>query len=305
MRGILFGTATLALALPLSAAAQSQATQPNQPKQNQQQQDQQQKNQQTATTVALGDIEENPTRYLGQMVTVTAEVQEVLGPRLFTIDERQWIDFDGEVLVMVPAPLAAMVRDDDPVTVTGTVRPLVRADIEREWGWFDEPGVDIDFNNRAIIIADRVTSNGEEMALRMTVDREGPVGTNREGAVGTTGSTGSSGSGPAMQPITDAQMLAAANDDRLIGRRVEIANARVASMASGNGFWISGTGNERFFVLPGDKMQAQIAQGQNVSISGVVLELPSGMKERIGDRTRDEDIYVYASQIEQAKAQQK
>jgi hypothetical protein len=79
----------------------------------------------------------------------------------------------------------------------------------------------------------------------------------------------------------------------------------VASAASGGGFWISGTGNERFFVLPSDRMEAPISQGQNVSITGVVLELPSGMRARIGDRTHDEDIYLYASQIEQMKAQQK
>jgi hypothetical protein len=244
--------------------------------------------------VKLGDLEENTSRYFGQKITVTGEVQDVLGPRLFTIDERQWIDFDGELLVMLPAPLAAMVRDDDPVTVTGTVRPFVRAEIEREWGWFEEPGVDIDFSNRAVIMADRVTSNGEEVALRTTV--------NREAAVGTAGSIATGRTGP---PATDAQMLASSNDERLVGRRVEIANARVASTANGGGFWISGTGNERLFVLPSDKMPAPISQGQNVRITGVVLELPSGMRDRIGDRTHDEDIYVYASQVEQTKAQQK
>jgi hypothetical protein len=111
---------------------------------------------------------------------------------------------------MVPAPLAALVRDNHPVTVTGTVRRFVRAQIEPEWGWFDEPGVDIDFSDRAMINADRVISHGEEVAIRMNVTSEG--------AIGTSGSTTSG----RTQPITDAQMLASSNDERLIGRRVEI-----------------------------------------------------------------------------------
>jgi hypothetical protein len=271
--------------LPASAAAQLQ-TPPNQS-----QQKQQQHNQQTVSTVKLGALEEHPAQYIGQKITVSGEVGEVLGPRLFTIDERHWIDFDGETLVMV---LAALVRDNNPVTVTGTVRRFVRAEIEPEWGWFDEPGVDIDFADRAVIMADRVTSAGEELAIRMNVNRDTAVGT-----------SGSATTGRAGQPITDAQMLASSNDERLVGRRVELHNARVSSMASGNGFWISGTGNERVFVLPSEKMQVQIGQGQTVDITGVVLQLPNGMRERIGDRSRDEDIYVYGNQVEQTKAQQK
>jgi hypothetical protein len=93
------------------------------------------------------------------------------------------------------------------------------------------------------------------------------------------------------------------NDERWIGRHVEIRNVRVSSITSGNGFWISGTCNERLFVLPSDKIQAEIGQGQDVDITGVVLELPNGMKERIGDRHRDEDLHLYANQVERAQQQ--
>jgi hypothetical protein len=102
-----------------------------------------------------------------------------------------------------------------------------------------------------------------------------------------------------------SHLASTSNDEQLVGRRVEIAHARVGPMAGGNGFWISEPATSTSSCSRATQMQAEIAPGQHVSITGVVLQLPSGMKDRIGDRMADEDIYVYASQIEQAKAQQK
>lgn len=39
------------------------------------------------TRVKIDDLEDEPAKYLGQTVSVDAEVEEVFGPRLFTIDE--------------------------------------------------------------------------------------------------------------------------------------------------------------------------------------------------------------------------
>jgi hypothetical protein len=58
-----------------------------------------------------------------------------------------------------------------------------------------------------------------------------------------------------------SHLASTSNDEQLVGRRAEIAHARVGPMAGGNDFWISGTGNERLFVLPSDQMQAQICAG--------------------------------------------
>jgi hypothetical protein len=86
---------------------------------------------------SLSDLEANAAKYRGKIVKVKGEVDRVLGPRLFTIDEKMWVDFDGETIVLAPAPLAALVREDAAITVTGTVRPLTLAEVRNEWGVFD------------------------------------------------------------------------------------------------------------------------------------------------------------------------
>lgn len=88
----------------------------------------------TGTRVALDTLEDNPNRYIGQAISVDGKVERVLGPRLFTIDEPHWIDVEGEILVLVPSPMAALVREDDRITVSGTMKPFVQADFERETG---------------------------------------------------------------------------------------------------------------------------------------------------------------------------
>jgi hypothetical protein len=70
-----------------------------------------------ATQVDLDALEERPSTYLGQRIMVGGEVQNVLGPRLFTVDEQNWVDFDGETLVLVQAPAIAFVREDRPVMI--------------------------------------------------------------------------------------------------------------------------------------------------------------------------------------------
>lgn len=257
--------------LPLAVAAQSQ--QPTTAKTTSQQ----------PTQIALKDFEENATKYLNQKVTLSGEIQNVLGPRLFTIDEKQWIDLDGETLVLVPSPLAALVRENAEIRLTGTVRPFVRAEIEREWGWFDvTPELEVEFKDRPVIVAETVTGVTDNRVLTMSIDREtAPVGT--------------SGTTATAKPITDAAMLAQATDGSIVGRRVDLKNARVAATAP-TGFWIN-AGNERLFVLPADK--APVTQGQQVNVAGVVLELPAGMKDKLGTKTpaHDEAIYVYANQV--------
>src|SRR5688572_25717800 len=103
---------TLALTAALTAfqldarAAQDRSKPQQQPQQPQQQaQGQPQK-------VDLDELEDKPESYLEKTVTVEGEVDRVLGPHLFTIDERNWADAEREMPVVVPEPFAAIVRTD-------------------------------------------------------------------------------------------------------------------------------------------------------------------------------------------------
>jgi hypothetical protein len=120
----------------LAAPAQTRNQRPTpqqSPNPQQQRTDQQSKQAATtATKVDLDDLEKHPEKYEGKTVTVEGEVDRVLGPHLFTIDEKNWVDVDRELPVVVPDPFAAIVRSDSAVRVTDTIEKVPIATIERE-----------------------------------------------------------------------------------------------------------------------------------------------------------------------------
>lgn len=101
-----------------------------------------------ATTVKLDDLEDKPESYVGKTVTVQGEVDKMLGPHLFTIDERQWADAARELPVSVPAPFTVALKEDAVIRVTGTVEKIPIDRLEKEVG----PIVDAKLRKR---IADR------------------------------------------------------------------------------------------------------------------------------------------------------
>jgi hypothetical protein len=185
--------------------------------------------------VSLGDLEENSKRYIGQTINVTAEVEDVFKPRLFKIDEPNWGDMDGEVLVYLPSDIAALVREDDRVTVTGTMKMFLKADLEQELGWLEpEPDVEIEFAERPVLVAGRIAGGNRDVALTIKV-RKAASGSGKadERTVGTTGKGGDEKS----RPLTDPTSIAKGDRD-LVGRRVDLDNVKVSRTAKNHGFWI-------------------------------------------------------------------
>lgn len=239
----------------------------------------------TPSAVTIDQLEDHPEQYVGQQVRVSGEVGNVLGPHLFTIDERNWIDFDGENLVFLPAPLAALVSEDTPVTVTGTVRTMVQAEIERERGWFgNDEGIKAELHKRPVIVADSVRNTRDDTNLTLRVETGTPSAAAPAGAAS-----------PAV--VNDLAMLAGADDEQLVGRWAELPSARVDAVAKGGGFWVV-SGEDRLFVMP-MAATTKVTPGQTVGLSGVVLALPPGLKDTIGDKAvvGDEEVYVYASRV--------
>ena len=116
---------------------------------------------------SAGRIAAAPASFHGLSVSVHGPVAEVMGPRAFTIDEDAW--FAGpDLLVVVPnAKTGARALDKaEYVTVVGTVRPFVRAELERDYDWFGRlPGLDIELESRPLLVAEVVrTSDGQELA---------------------------------------------------------------------------------------------------------------------------------------------
>jgi len=229
-----------------------------------------------ATTIDLDQLESNPEKFIGKTVTVEGEVEQILGPHLFTIDEKNWADPEREMPVLVPEPFAAIVRKDSPVRVTGTVERVPIARVERELGLIGDAKIKAEIENKPVLIATEVTANTPAaVSLRVRTDQ----------AVGTSGSG-------AQAPVTDTSEVARAKDKNLVGRRVDLNNAPVTGV-SNDGFWIRLPGGERIFVLSANKNGPR--EGQTAAVQGVVLELPEGLQVKLN--AADEPIYIYAQRV--------
>ena len=120
----------------------------------------------------------------------------MFGPRLFKIDETGWADLDREVLVYLPSNFAALVREDDTVTVTGTLRMITHPEIERDLAWL-EPGPDytVTFLKRPVLVASRIVGGNNDLAVAIAVSGAGATGDTSAGTTGTTGTTGAGTAG--------------------------------------------------------------------------------------------------------------
>ena len=116
---------------------------------------------------SAGRLASMPDRFYGLPVSVHAQVGEVKSANMFTLDEDMW--FAGpDVLVLIAQPRSgAKLTNSDYVTVVGQVRPFVRADLERDYDWFDNmPDVSVEFESRPVIVAEVVRkSDGTEVAV--------------------------------------------------------------------------------------------------------------------------------------------
>jgi hypothetical protein len=241
--------------------------------------------------IRLDQLEDNAQKYTGQTVSVDAEVEDIYGPRVFTIDEPNWGDLENEILVFMPTALAALVKEDDRITVTGTVKPFVRAEVEREWGWagFDRE-IEVDLAKKPVLVASRIVGGNNNTAM---VIEMGPKGAAKP--VGTSGSAGNMG----KTAITDAAAIARADED-LVGHEVNLSALTVASVAKDGGFFARAQ-NGTVFVLPSSQDTARVQAGDTVSVQGVVFELSQKMENRLGKAAEadgfNDSIYIYARSV--------
>jgi hypothetical protein len=266
MRRHVFRLSTILVAATVAAAVAAQE-QPNKRQQTDKQ----------ATTVDLDELEDHPEKYLGKTVTVEGEVDRVLGPHLFTIDERNWADLERELPVVVPDPFAAIVRSDARVRVTGTIEKVPIARVQAEAGFRDDPKIRAEIEAEPVLVATDLTAVQSGVALRIRAEQ--PVGT-----------SGAGGS----PPVTDAKQLAQGQPKDLVGKRVDLNNVTVAG-TSDQGFWISTPSGTRVFVMPSGKAKATVKEGQKVAVHGTVMEMPESLKNQVKAET---PIYVYADRVE-------
>lgn len=114
-------------------------------------------------TVGVAEIAGDPDKYLGQTVTVVADVEEVHSPRAFSLDEDAPIagGIDNDLIVLSPQAGSLSDIDDtwlnNKVRVTGKVGKLSVMEIESELGWDLMPELEVEVEKaRAVLIATSV-----------------------------------------------------------------------------------------------------------------------------------------------------
>lgn len=113
----------------------------------------------------IEDINNNPQNYVGQEVTVTAEVEEIRDNNVLTL-EGPGLEPDQDLIVVssqgfLDANNRPIYSDEDVLTVTGTVQMLNVPDIESTLGVDIPDSVLVDDPQRPVIVA-RVVSVAQE-----------------------------------------------------------------------------------------------------------------------------------------------
>lgn len=102
--------------------------------------------------VDIDELAENPSRYAGKTVRVQGEIEELIAPRVLTLDEDSLIA-TSDVLVILPRAAAA-IDDDSEVVVQGTVHQPPRARVERDYGSLNADTTWLGrFDHKPIIVA--------------------------------------------------------------------------------------------------------------------------------------------------------
>lgn len=106
-----------------------------------------------------GEITRNPSQYYNQVLAVPGEIEDVKSANTFTLDEDQLIG-GSDLLVLVADPKKATVKDGETVVVTGVLRPFIIAELEREYEFTWDAGVqrqlEAEFKDRPVLVATSV-----------------------------------------------------------------------------------------------------------------------------------------------------
>lgn len=124
-----------------------------------------------AQSIALapepGEITENPTPFYGKTLAVKGEVENIVGPTAFTIDEEE-LTSGGDLLVLIANP-ERTITDGEAVVATGVLRPFVIAEIERDydltWDLDLQRQLEVEYRDRPVLIADDVYPSAIEEGL--------------------------------------------------------------------------------------------------------------------------------------------
>lgn len=108
--------------------------------------------------VSVGQIDVNPRTYVGQRVTAYGEVDAQLGPNSFRVDEGNFLNIAGQILLVVPegSPRPDNLQNETSIAITGMVQPY-SADLGNTYNvQFDDPSIEGQLDGQPVLVADIV-----------------------------------------------------------------------------------------------------------------------------------------------------
>lgn len=241
-------------------------------------------------TPTVERVKDDPSRYYGKRVTLTGEVDAPRSDaKAFTLEGNAWI-FDHEIRVLTKSPVkmgGAALGEDDHVVVTGTVRPFVTAEIERELGWDLTPELEVELKNKPVIVADEV----RRIQPSATWSEKKPQG-----------------------EIVGLWLLTSTpTPEALVGQSVSADKLKVQNVTN-KGFFVGPSHTEQTFVLASDPNQLSgIKAGDMVDVRGTVKKTPPvdtamkdfGLPATLRGVVEHEPLYVDAKEIKRADTKKK
>ncbi|HBB35709.1 MAG TPA: hypothetical protein DDZ80_30815 [Cyanobacteria bacterium UBA8803] len=121
-----------------------------------------------AQSIALapkpGEVTKNPSAYYNKVIAVQAEVENIISPISFTLDEDK-LTSTQDLLVLNRTTYPA-INDGQEVVVTGVLRPFVVADIERDydlnWDLTLQRQLEAEYRQKPVLIAQNVYQSAQD-----------------------------------------------------------------------------------------------------------------------------------------------
>jgi hypothetical protein len=240
---------------------------------------------QLAPTATVAQVDQDPMRFHGKRVRLGGEIDKVYSPRAFEL-EGEGVWWDDQILVVARSPVTLggrILTEDDEVMVSGTVKKLTVAEVERELGWDLDPQIEVEFRDLPVLVADTVTMSDAQAAWS---EKEHPQGT----------------------MVGLMRLWTAPDLSQLAGQSIIASDVAVRSKI-GKAMWIGYNELGRILVVPNDASSLEaIEDGERVAITGSVEKMPpADVASKMWNLPREMEaqiaampVYINATRLEKA-----
>lgn len=236
-------------------------------------------------TATVEQVDEDPMRFYGKRVTLSGEVEKIYGARAFELQgENIW--WDEQLLVVSRSPIAIgkqMLTSDEDVMVSGTVKKMTVAEVERELGWDLEPEIEVEFADKPVLVADSIRVYD---AQAMWSEKDHP-----DGAI-----------------VGLMRLWTSPDLTQLAGQSITIHDVPVRSK-TGKAMWIGYNHLSQILVIPNDATALEdIEEGERVTLSGTLEKMPAAelaremwnLPKAMDAQIAQEPIYINATRMQEA-----